>query len=77
MAALHAGGVCEVCGEHRPDPKGTCPGARTEREHAAEAVDPVEERDLMRRREEWARREGIANAAAMGYDAHGRRLPTR
>ena len=26
VAALHAGGVCEVCGEHRPDPKGTCPG---------------------------------------------------
>ena len=28
VPALHAGGVCEVCGEPRPDPKGTCPGER-------------------------------------------------
>ena len=28
VAALNAGGKCEVCGEHRPNPKGTCPGAR-------------------------------------------------
>ena len=28
VAWLEAGGKCEVCGEHRPDPKGTCPGER-------------------------------------------------
>ena len=28
VPALNAGGVCEVCGEPRPDPKGTCPGER-------------------------------------------------
>ena len=28
VAALNAGGKCEVCGELRPDPKGTCPGER-------------------------------------------------
>ena len=28
VAALDAGGKCEVCGELRPDPKGTCPGER-------------------------------------------------
>ena len=28
VAALNAGGQCEVCGERQPDPKGRCPGER-------------------------------------------------
>ena len=28
VASLNAGGKCEVCGEHRPNPKSTCPGER-------------------------------------------------
>ncbi len=28
VPALNAGGVCEVCGEPRPDPKGICLGER-------------------------------------------------
>lgn len=27
VPGLNAGGVCEVCGEQRPDPKGVCPGS--------------------------------------------------
>ena len=26
VAALTAGGQCDVCGERRPDPRATCPG---------------------------------------------------
>ena len=30
VVGLNAGGVCEVCGKQRPDPKGVCPGSGTE-----------------------------------------------
>lgn len=30
VVGLNGGGVCEVCGEQRPDPKGVCPGSGAE-----------------------------------------------
>ena len=30
VVGLNGGGVCEVCGEQRPDPKGVCPGPGAE-----------------------------------------------
>ena len=42
VVGLNGGGVCEVCGEQRPDPKGVCPGPGAETP-PAEGQDEVQE----------------------------------
>ena len=44
VAGLNAGGMCEVCGEQRPDPKGICPGFGAETPPAERQEVEVQER---------------------------------
>jgi len=44
VVGLNAGGVCEVCGEQRPDPKGVCPGSGAETPPAERREVVVQER---------------------------------
>ncbi|MDD9980325.1 MAG: hypothetical protein OXU81_03030 [Gammaproteobacteria bacterium] len=44
VVGLNAGGVCEICGEQRPDPKGVCPGSGAETPPAERQEVEVQER---------------------------------
>ncbi len=45
VVGLNGGGVCEVCGEQRPDPKGVCPGSGAETPAEQQEVEAKEPRE--------------------------------
>ena len=58
VVGLNAGGVCEVCGEQRPDPKGICPGSGAESpppERQKVEVQEPREPDMGNPAERWQR----------------------
>ena len=71
VVGLNAGGVCEVCGEQRPDPKGVCPGSGAETPPAERREVVVQERREpdMGNSAERRQRMGLLEAAIRDHGA--------